>query len=108
MILEILLISTLPACVAPWLQEPLRGNKELNAVLEAYKKQNTELTARRDETASQGVRQLAITNEAGSAEPLVMAELRTPGIGARTMAGSWRLHPSIPGLNCTQRFQHRT
>ncbi len=75
MILEILLISTLPACVAPWLQEPLRGNKELNAVLEAYKKQNTELTARRDETASQGVRQLAITNEAGSAEPLVTAEL---------------------------------
>ncbi len=73
--LAFLLVAALPGCVAPWLQEPLRENKELNSVLDAYKKQNTEIIARRDALASQGIRLLTVTKSAGSEEPVVTLDL---------------------------------
>jgi type II/III secretion system protein len=68
-------VAALTGCVAPWLQEPLRENKELNSVLDAYKKQNAEITARRGALASQGIRLLTIAKSAGSDEPLVTLDV---------------------------------
>lgn len=73
--MSVLLIVALPGCVAPWLDQPLREDKELNAVLDAYKKQNAELTARHEAAASQGIGQLAIIKGAGAEETLVTLEL---------------------------------
>ncbi len=71
----ILFAVALDGCIAPSLQEPLRGNKELNAVLDAYKKQNAEVTARREAVMAQGIRDLTVTNGATSEGPLVTVEL---------------------------------
>lgn len=74
-ILGISLAVGLQACVAPSLQEPLRGDKELKAVLDAYKKQNSELAARREGAMAQGIRQLTVTPGVASEGPLVTVEL---------------------------------
>lgn len=71
-VLRVCLAGMLGGCTAPWLQEPLR-NTELNAVLQAYKKQNAELAARREAATSQTIRQLTLTRSPEG--PLVTVEV---------------------------------
>ena len=70
----ILLAGAVFGCTAPWLQEPLR-NKELNAVLETYKKQNAELAVQRETATNQSIRRLTVTDGVGSEPPLVTVEV---------------------------------
>ncbi len=74
-IIGFLLLIAISGCVAPWLQEPLRENKELNTVLDAYKTQNAELSARREAAASQGIRVLSITRDGASGSLLITVDL---------------------------------